>query len=93
MSLPHPRPAFRNLDPIRSSSPIPRAIVWTSALGVRSAMFAIVLTKLTFVARNALLAYLISSVFSNVKPRVERHLCRDGCIISAGDSFRDVVGC
>lgn len=39
-------------------------MVVTSAFGILSAVFAMVLMKLIFVARKALLAYLMSSAFS-----------------------------
>jgi len=58
---PYPSPARRNLGLVRWSRPIPFAIVVMSALGIFSHMLAMVLMKLIFVARKALLAYLMSS--------------------------------
>src|SRR2546426_7857802 len=55
---PYPGPAFRNNPPILGSRPIVSAIVPTSTPGICWAIFAIVLMKLTLVARKALLAYL-----------------------------------
>ena len=58
---PKPGPALRNNGPILSSLPIAFAIVSTSTLGRFWHKFAIELMKLIFVARKALLVYLMSS--------------------------------
>jgi len=58
---PYPSPAFRNWGLIRWSRPMPFATVVMSASGIFSHMLAMVLMKLIFVARKALLAYLMSS--------------------------------
>jgi len=58
---PYPRPALRNRGLIRLSMPMALAMVVTSASGIFWQMLAMVLMKLIFVARKALLAYLMSS--------------------------------
>ena len=63
---PYPGPAFKKRGPIRGSRPIASATWFTSTPGIVWAMLAIVLMKLTFVARNALLAYLTSSAVSGL---------------------------
>jgi len=57
---PKPGPAWRNFEPIRLSSPIPRATSCTSA-PTFSARSAISLIKVILVAKNAFAAYLMSS--------------------------------
>ena len=57
---PNPGPGLRNLAPMRSSRPMPRATSRTSA-SRRSQRSAISLMKVTFIARNTLAAYLIIS--------------------------------
>ena len=57
---PKPGPACRNFEPMRLSSPMPRATSCTSA-PTFSARSAISLMKVILVARKALAAYLISS--------------------------------
>ncbi len=58
---PYPSPARRNRGLIRWSRPMPFATVVISVPGIFSHMLAMVLMKLIFVARKALLAYLMSS--------------------------------
>lgn len=58
---PYPSPAHRNRGLIRWSRPILFATVVMSAPGIFSQMLAMVLMKLIFVAKKALLAYLMSS--------------------------------
>ena len=64
---PKPIPACRNLLPMRSSRPIPRATSTTSA-PVSSHTFAISLMKEIFVARNAFEAsFTISALAMSVR--------------------------
>src|SRR3989442_1290443 len=57
---PQPTPGFRNLAPIRESSPIP-AITSGASAPTRSQIFAISFANPIFIARNAFAAYLIIS--------------------------------
>ena len=63
---PQPAPAFRKCGPILLSNPIAFATVSTSVPGIFWQRLAIMFMKLTFIARNALLAYLINSAFSKL---------------------------
>ena len=63
---PKPGPASMKRVPILLSRPIPRATESTCPCGIFSQIRATVLMKLTFIARNALLAYFISSAISGV---------------------------
>ena len=63
---PYPSPEFRKCGLIRLSMPMAWAMVVMSALGIFWQMLAIVLMKLIFVARNALLVYLISSAVATL---------------------------
>src|SRR5208337_1355386 len=63
---PQPRPGRKNSAPILLSRPIPFATSSTSAPVVFWQRLAIMLMKLTFIARNELFAYLVSSAFSKL---------------------------
>ena len=70
---PYPGPACRNFEPMRLSSPMPRATSCTSA-PTFSQRSAISLMKVIFVARNAFAAYFVSSAVRRPVVRIGARL-------------------